>query len=76
MTIGVLIVDDQALVSAGFRMILEAEADIDVVGEAADGAGAVAKARRLRRDVILIDIRMPDLDAIEATRRLLEGGSE
>src|SRR6266508_3275914 len=71
MSLGVLIVDDQALVRAGFRMILEAEEDMEVVGEAADGQEAVAEARRLRPDVVLMDVRMPDVDGIEATRRLL-----
>jgi DNA-binding NarL/FixJ family response regulator len=71
MSLGVLIVDDQALVRAGFRMILEAETDIEVVGEASDGREAVAEARRLRPDVVLMDVRMPDVDGIEATRRLL-----
>jgi DNA-binding NarL/FixJ family response regulator len=71
MSLGVLIVDDQALVRAGFRMILEAEEDMEVVGEAADGREAVAEARRLRPDVVLMDVRMPDVDGIEATRRLL-----
>jgi DNA-binding NarL/FixJ family response regulator len=71
-SLGVLIVDDQALVRAGFRMILEAEEDIEVVGEAADGREAVAEAQRLRPDVVLMDVRMPDVDGIEATRRLLE----
>jgi DNA-binding NarL/FixJ family response regulator len=76
MSLGVLIVDDQALVRAGFRMILEAEEDIEVVGEAADGRGAVTEARRLRPDVVLMDVRMPDVDGIEATRQLLaEDGS-
>jgi DNA-binding NarL/FixJ family response regulator len=70
-SLGVLIVDDQALVRAGFRMILEAEQDIQVVGEAADGREAVAEARRLRPDIVLMDVRMPDVDGIEATRRLL-----
>jgi DNA-binding NarL/FixJ family response regulator/class 3 adenylate cyclase len=72
-TVRVLIADDQALVRAGFRMILEAEADIDVVGEASDGREAEAEARRLTPDVVLMDVRMPELDGIEATRRLLEG---
>ena len=66
-----LIVDDQALVRAGFRMILEAEEDIEVVGEAADGREAVAEVNRLRPDVVLMDVRMPEVDGIEATRRLL-----
>ena len=67
----VVIVDDQALVRAGFRMILEAEEDIEVVGEAADGREAVAEVNRLRPDVVLMDVRMPEVDGIEATRRLL-----
>jgi len=67
----ILIVDDQALVRAGFRMILEAEEDVEVVGEAADGREAVAEARRLAPDVVLMDVRMPEVDGIEATRRLL-----
>ena len=71
MSLSVLIVDDQALVRAGFRMILDAEDDIDVAGEAADGADAVAEAQRLQPDVILMDVRMPQVDGIEATRRLL-----
>jgi DNA-binding NarL/FixJ family response regulator len=70
-SLAVLIVDDQALVRAGFRMILEAEQDMEVVGEAADGREAVDEARRLRPDVVLMDVRMPEVDGIEATRRLL-----
>jgi DNA-binding NarL/FixJ family response regulator len=70
-SLGVLVVDDQALVRAGFRMILEAEEDMEVVGEASDGREAVAEAKRLRPDVILMDVRMPEVDGIEATRRLL-----
>jgi DNA-binding NarL/FixJ family response regulator len=74
-TLGVLIVDDQSLVRAGFRMILEAEEDIEVLGEAADGREAVEEVRRLRPDVVLMDVRMPEMDGIEATRQLQDGGS-
>ena len=65
-----MVVDDQALVRAGFRMILDAEADIDVVGEAEDGLEAVEVAERARPDIILMDIRMPRLDGVEATSRI------
>jgi DNA-binding NarL/FixJ family response regulator len=75
MSVRVLIVDDQGLVRAGFRMILEAEDDIEVVGEAADGLEAIAEATRLEPDVVLMDVRMPELDGIEATRRLLANGA-
>lgn len=68
--IRVLLADDQALVRAGFRALLTAEADLEVIGEAADGAQAVLLARQLVPDVILMDIRMPTLDGIEAMRRV------
>ncbi|MDY7104343.1 MAG: response regulator transcription factor [Actinomycetota bacterium] len=67
-SITAVVVDDQALVRAGFRMILDAEDDIDVIGEAADGREAIDAARRLRPDVVLMDIRMPNVDGVEATR--------
>ena len=74
--IRVLIADDQALVRAGFRMILDAEEDIDVIGEASDGNEAVEQARRLTPDVVLMDIRMPELDGIEATRQVVALGGD
>ncbi len=75
MTTRVLLADDQALVRTGFRLILNAEPGLEVVGEAADGRAAVDLARRVRPDVVLMDIRMPILDGIEATRALAGPGA-
>lgn len=69
--IGVVVVDDQAMVRAGFAALLDAEPDITVLGEAADGREAVAVVRDRRPDVVLMDVRMPVLDGIAATRELL-----
>jgi DNA-binding NarL/FixJ family response regulator len=75
MTIKVVIADDQALVRGGFRMILDAREDIEVAGEAADGAEAIALVAEHEPDVVLMDVRMPNVDGIEATRQIVASGS-
>jgi DNA-binding NarL/FixJ family response regulator len=73
--IRVVVVDDQELMRVGFRMVLGAQADIDVVGEAGDGAQAIRMAEELRPDVVLMDVRMPVLDGVEATKQIVAAGT-
>ena len=74
--ITVLIADDEALIRAGFRLLVEYAADLEVVGEAENGAQAVSQARALKPDVVLMDIRMPVMDGLEATRMILDGSRD
>ena len=76
MSLSVIVVDDQELVRTGFRVILDSEPDIEVVGEAGNGREAIEVAQRLRPDVVLMDIRMPVLDGLEATRRIVTSPEE
>jgi DNA-binding NarL/FixJ family response regulator len=75
LSIRIVIADDQALVRSGFRLIIEGRPDLEVVGEAEDGAQAVALVKELEPDVVLLDIRMPNLDGIEATKQIIASGS-
>jgi DNA-binding NarL/FixJ family response regulator len=75
-SIRLLLVDDQELVRTGFRLFLETQDDLEVVGEASDGVEAIERARELRPDVILMDIRMPEMDGVEATAQLADAGIE
>jgi DNA-binding NarL/FixJ family response regulator len=76
MSIRILLADDQALVRSGFRMVLEAEDDMEVVGEAATGRQAIDSTRRLKPNVVLMDVRMPELDGIAATREIVSEGEQ
>jgi DNA-binding NarL/FixJ family response regulator len=74
-SIRILLADDQELLRVGFRMVLQAQDGLEVVGEAGDGAEAVALTRELQPDVVLMDVRMPEMDGVDATRELVDGGS-
>ncbi len=76
MSIRVVVVDDQALVRAGFAMLINSQADMDVVGEAGDGLQAIELLRRIDADVVLMDVRMPRLDGVQATRRIIDGRTD
>ena len=76
MSVAVLLVDDQELMRMAFRMVIESQPDLTVAGEAANGLDAVAQVEALRPDVVLMDVRMPELDGVEATRRIVDSGSD
>src|SRR5579875_2614797 len=75
MSFSVLLVDDQELMRMAFRMVIESQPDLTVAGEASTGLEAIAQVQALRPDVLLMDVRMPDLDGVEATRRIVEAGT-
>jgi DNA-binding NarL/FixJ family response regulator len=75
MTTGILLADDQELMRMGFRMVIDSQPDLEVVGEAANGRDAIDATRRLAPDVVLMDVRMPECDGVQATRALIEGGT-
>ncbi|MGH2872723.1 MAG: response regulator, partial [Solirubrobacteraceae bacterium] len=75
MTVRTLIVDDQELMRMGFRMVIDSQPDLEVVGEVANGREALSAVTRLTPDVVLMDVRMPEMDGVEATRRLVEAQS-
>jgi DNA-binding NarL/FixJ family response regulator len=75
MTTGILLADDQELMRMGFRMVIDSQTDLEVVGEASNGRDAIDAIRRLAPDVVLMDVRMPECDGVQATRELIEGGT-
>jgi DNA-binding NarL/FixJ family response regulator len=75
MTTGILLADDQELMRMGFRMVIDSQPDLEVVGEAANGRDAVEVTRRLAPDVVLMDVRMPECDGVQATREIVDGGA-
>src|SRR5450755_1888342 len=75
MTTGILLADDQELMRMGFRMVIDSQPDLEVVGEASNGREAIDATRRLAPDVVLMDVRMPECDGVQATRTIVESGA-